>query len=279
MAAKQSIELAQNFLRNRRVARQLAHWAGEPELLCVDLGAGRGTVTDACLRREGAVVAIESDHRLAEALRQRFASEPRVTVVEGDIESVLRPAEPFVIAANPPFNRSTAIVRTWFTDASFTGAAMIVEKRFVQRVSGHFGATKISLSLAPYVTITMATDVSRASFQPQPRVPAAIMTARRVERPDLSWHDRQAYAQFVNYLFEQGSRTVGEALAGLVPRLHPRRLATRELRHLTPSDAIELWRHTIRADATVARRVLQFDDARPPNRRGVFTEPASPRRG
>ena len=45
-----SRQLGQNFLRNKRTARRLVHSAGgEPDLLCVDLGAGTGSVTDSAV--------------------------------------------------------------------------------------------------------------------------------------------------------------------------------------------------------------------------------------
>ena len=78
-----SRQLGQNFLRNKRTARRLVHLAGgEPQLLCVDLGAGTGSVTEAALAiRTGSILAVEYDQRLVAQPKARYADEPRVMVL------------------------------------------------------------------------------------------------------------------------------------------------------------------------------------------------------
>ena len=73
-----SRQLGQNFLRNKRTARRLVHSAGgEPDLLCVDLGAGTGSVTDSAVAiRTGPILAIEYDQRLVSQLASRYDSDP-----------------------------------------------------------------------------------------------------------------------------------------------------------------------------------------------------------
>ena len=120
-----SRQLGQNFLRNKRTARRIVHLAGgEPDLLCVDLGAGAGSVTDAAVAiRTGPILAVEYDHRLVSQLAARYDSDPRVTVLAADLLEAPLPDEPFVIAANPPFNTSTKLVRRWMLSPSFVSGA------------------------------------------------------------------------------------------------------------------------------------------------------------
>jgi len=235
--------LGQNFLRNRRTARRVAHLAGEDHsLLCVDLGAGNGSITDACLLRSGAILAIEVDPRLAEGLRTRFANEPRVTIREEDLSRSVPPREPFVIAANPPFNMSTLLVRRWFGDENFRSGALIVEKPFAGRVSGLYGATKLSVSLAPFLELAIPFAVRPAEFNPQPKIDAAILTAVRRPDPTLPWADRAGYWKFVNYLFERSQPTVGEALAPLKLAGIPKSVRNLPIREVQPHDVLGLHR-------------------------------------
>lgn len=145
-----SRQLGQNFLRNKRTARRLVHLAGgEPQLLCVDLGAGTGSVTEAALAiRTGSILAVEYDQRLVAQLKARYADEPRVMVRSADLLAAPLPDEPFIIAANPPFNTSTKLVRRWMLAPTFVSGALIVEAPFAGRVSGSYGATKLSLPCA-----------------------------------------------------------------------------------------------------------------------------------
>lgn len=272
--------LGQNFLRNRRTARRVAHLAGDDHsLLCVDLGAGNGSITDACLLRSGAILAIEVDPRLAEALRTRFANEPRVTILEEDLSRSVPPAEPFVIAANPPFNMSTVLVRRWFGDENFRSGALIVEKPFAGRVSGLYGATKISVSLAPFLELAIPFAVRPAEFNPQPKIDAAILTAVRRTEPALPWADRAAYWRFVNYLFERSQPTVGDALAPLKLAGIPRSVRNLPIREVQTHDVVELHRALKDAAHGAWKAINAFEVSLPVSRRmtlGEFAPPPEP---
>ncbi|MFZ1589367.1 MAG: rRNA adenine N-6-methyltransferase family protein [Candidatus Microthrix parvicella] len=180
-----SRQLGQNFLRNKRTARRLVHLAGgEPQLLCVDLGAGTGSVTEAALAiRTGSILAVEYDQRLVAQLKARYADEPRVMVRSADLLAAPLPDEPFIIAANPPFNTSTKLVRRWMLAPTFVSGALIVEAPFAGRVSGSYGATKLSLSLAPFLQLEIGVAVKSAEFTPAPNVATVILTSS--QRPTL----------------------------------------------------------------------------------------------
>jgi 16S rRNA A1518/A1519 N6-dimethyltransferase RsmA/KsgA/DIM1 with predicted DNA glycosylase/AP lyase activity len=263
--------LGQNFLRNRRTARRVAHLAGpDPDLLCVDLGAGNGMVTDACLLRNGPILAIELDGRLVQGLRNRFAEEDRITVLEADLLAAPLPDVPFVVAANPPFNASTALVRRWFLAEQFRSGAIIVEKPFGRRVSGSFGATKLSLSFAPYLDMDLPFEVRPAEFTPQPQVHAAILTAARRMEPSVPWSERDRYWQFINYVFERSQHQVGEAIAPLRLDAIPARVRTTAVRDLDVAAASRLYAAAVDAGNRVWARIQGFEDALGATRRTPF---------
>jgi 16S rRNA A1518/A1519 N6-dimethyltransferase RsmA/KsgA/DIM1 with predicted DNA glycosylase/AP lyase activity len=239
---------------------------GDPGLLCVDLGAGNGSITDAALLRTGPIWAIEVDKRLAQRLRTRFEAEPRVTVVEADLTSAPPPSVPFVIAANPPFNLSTLLVRRWVAAEHFQSGALIVERPFAGRVSGGFGATKLSISLGAYVEMAVPFEVRPAEFNPRPRVDAAILTAaRRIDAP-LPWAERASYWTLVNYLFERGRHTVGEAIDQLTISGVPKAVRLLPIREITVEDAVEL--HHLVSAVDRCRMLLDgFESSLPASRR------------
>lgn len=267
LTSVRSRELGQNFLQNRRTARRVAHLAGgDPGLLCVDLGAGNGSITDAALLRSGPILAIEMDARLAQRLRQRFEAEPRVTVVEADLAAAEPPSVPFVIAANPPFNLSTFLVRRWFAAENFQSGALIVERPFAGRVSGGFGATKLSVSLGAYLEMSVPFDVRPAEFNPRPRVDAAILTASRREDAPVPWAERAAYWTLVNYLFERGRHTVGEAVEQLALPGVPNAVRRLPIREIALEDAVELYRQVSAVER--CRALLdRFESSLPVSRR------------
>ena len=75
----------QNFMIDQNLVRLVAD-AGNvaPGDLVIEVGPGTGTLTEELLTRGGDVVAVEIDRDLAAALRERFASNERFKLIEGD---------------------------------------------------------------------------------------------------------------------------------------------------------------------------------------------------
>jgi len=262
-------ELAQNFLKNQRTARHLVDLADGPDdALFVDLGAGKGAITEAAVALRSRVLAIEKDPRLVRNLKERFGNQPWVEIREGDLLGVSLPTEPFVLVSNPPFNLSTQLVRRWLTAEHFRPGAIIVERAFARRISGQFGTTKLSASLGAYLHIEIPVALHPAEFHPQPRVPTVIMTAARLPDPLIPWEERRAYWLFVNYLFERSHLTVGQSLSPLRIKGLPARLSTLPVRSATVEDVVSLY-NCLRnsADRRWYLEVESFDRQLPAERR------------
>src|SRR5689334_22904295 len=78
--------LGQNFLTDERVERKIIDaLAPGPDDLVLEIGAGRGNMTELAAPRAGVVVAVELDSKLAAHLRQMFEGNPKVRLLEQDI--------------------------------------------------------------------------------------------------------------------------------------------------------------------------------------------------
>jgi len=75
----------QNFMIDQNLVRVVAD-AGTiaPGDLVIEVGPGTGTLTEELLSRGAEVIAVEIDRDLAKLLRERFASEGRFKLIEGD---------------------------------------------------------------------------------------------------------------------------------------------------------------------------------------------------
>src|SRR5215212_8249250 len=77
--------LGQHFLTDRNVLARIADAADiGPADSVVEIGPGRGSLTDLLAERADRVIAIELDRDLVPRLRARYAERPHVTIVEGD---------------------------------------------------------------------------------------------------------------------------------------------------------------------------------------------------
>src|SRR5215467_14753447 len=82
-------KLGQNFLTDRKAAEKIVDALGDvSQSLVVEIGPGRGALTDALVERAGRVIAIELDRMLSTELRMKYAREPKVEVLEGDVLAI-----------------------------------------------------------------------------------------------------------------------------------------------------------------------------------------------
>ena len=166
-ATGRSRELGQHFLGSQRLATQLVADAGvERAHRVVDLGAGRGALTNALAATEASVLAVELDDELARGLAVRFAAAPNVTVLRADVCDVPLPLTPFRVVANPPFGHTAAVDAAMLVvtrrdpplvDAEqFVSYAALVAAEFARRSdqrasveewATHFSAGRVDLSL------------------------------------------------------------------------------------------------------------------------------------
>lgn len=137
--------------------------------LVLDIGAGDGALTAALLRRGARVLAIELHAGRAAGLRQRFDGDD-VTVLPIDLADIRLPARPFRVVANPPFDGSTALLRTLARADRLLSADLVLQRavahRWAERRTAGRRRSAIGLS------------VPRAAFRPSPRVDAAVLQLR-----------------------------------------------------------------------------------------------------
>ena len=105
-------KLGQHFLIKGAILDRIAAAAcPAPEDLVIEIGPGRGALTEKLLKRAARVVAVEVDPWLAERLRQRFADEPRLEVVRADVlDTDLNQWGGAPIAGNLPYYIATPIL-------------------------------------------------------------------------------------------------------------------------------------------------------------------------
>lgn len=271
-------QFGQNFLKSRRIARRLVHTVeASPGVLAVDLGSGKGIVTQAILEVTGGpVLAVEIDSRLARHLEEAHGADPRVTVVKGDIRTVPLPKEPFVVVGNIPFNVSTQVVRRWATLENFRSGALIVEREFGLRLAGEFKTTKLSASLGAILDLSVPFRLHPTQFHPRPRANLAILKIARREVPFVASENVKDYWMFTNYLFEQSQRTIGESLAKLKLRGLPRNVSDLWVQEADVGTLVSIFNLLRQSENAGAwKRITRFEESLPENRRALSFTPVS----
>ena len=174
--------LGQHFLTDpaalRRIADALSLDGSET---VVEIGPGRGALTDLLVERAGRVVAIELDRDLVPILRQRYAGRGNVEVVEADVLDVPLASlvsGPFVVAGNVPYYITTPILFHALRAPRPERAVFLIQREVAERMVAPpgdrtYGA--LSVNVQALAQADLVGIVAPGAFRPPPKVESAIV--------------------------------------------------------------------------------------------------------
>jgi 23S rRNA (adenine-N6)-dimethyltransferase len=215
-------ELGQHYLR-RDVARRLVELSAVgAHDLAVEIGPGRGAITEHLAQRASRVIAIEIDPRLASGLVARHLGGVNVEVVQTDFLTAALPTSDFTVVANLPFGETSRFIANLLR-ARPRAIWLVVQREAAERYAGRPWASESlqSLLAKPWWHVEIRGFPRRTDFDPPPAVDAAILTFTRRE-PRLVTGRR--YAAFVHDCFGRDV-TVGRCVRPYVSRTQIQRLA------------------------------------------------------
>jgi 23S rRNA (adenine-N6)-dimethyltransferase len=215
--------LSQNFLADRATADRFARLAvprPQHPPLVLEVGAGKGALTEVLAPRCRELLAYEIDRRLVPALRARFSGTPQVRVIGGDFLAARPPGSSFSVAGNVPFSRTADVVDWCLRAPGLTDATLLTQLEYARKRTGDYGSwTLLTVRTWPRFEWRFLGRVTRTRFRPVPRVDAGIV---RIERRRTPLLDRTSYDDW-RHLVELGFSGVGGSLHASLRRAHPRR--------------------------------------------------------
>src|SRR6476619_4180487 len=152
--------LGQHFLSDRRILGRIAdalQLQGHETVL--EIGPGRGALTDLLAERAGRLIAIEYDRALAAMLRERYARRSNVLVAEADVLEVSLgelAAGPYVLVGNVPYYITTPILFHALVPPRADRAVYLVQREVAQRLSAKPGSKEygaLTVNVAAYATV------------------------------------------------------------------------------------------------------------------------------
>jgi 16S rRNA (adenine1518-N6/adenine1519-N6)-dimethyltransferase len=189
--------LGQHFLNAHWVARDLvdslALRKGERVL---EIGPGKGALTQELLARGAIVIAIEKDPELVKYLNATYAGEissGALSVIEEDIrdispEKIGLHDKKYVLAANIPYYITGEIIRQFLeAKAQPHSIALLIQKEVAVRVVARDGKESIlSLSVKAFGNPSIVATVPAGCFNPPPSVDSAILLIKNISRAFFS---------------------------------------------------------------------------------------------
>ncbi|HVA64826.1 MAG TPA: 16S rRNA (adenine(1518)-N(6)/adenine(1519)-N(6))-dimethyltransferase RsmA [Terriglobales bacterium] len=172
----------QNFLFQEAWQRRVAEAVG-PSARLLEIGGGPGGLSALLAKQTERLWVVESDAKLAQGLRQRFAERPSVTVIEADILTVdltgLSPGEPLRVAGNLPYYITSPILLHLFRHAAaIADATLMVQREVADRLVASPGTRAFGLLTATtqlYARPRRLFDLPPGAFRPAPKVHSSLV--------------------------------------------------------------------------------------------------------
>jgi 16S rRNA (adenine1518-N6/adenine1519-N6)-dimethyltransferase len=210
--------LGQHFLASSSILTRIAEAACPASTpLVIEIGPGRGALTEKLLERAGRVIAIEIDPALAQHVRSRFAGEPRLEIVQADVLSTdLAQWGPAPIAGNLPYYITSPILER-VTRISPPRAVFLIQKEVAERLAAQPGSREygyLTVSTALFATARLLFTVKAGAFRPPPEVDSAVVLLEpRAGAPDQA--AAAGLLRFIGLCFRQKRKTLRNNLAAL----------------------------------------------------------------
>jgi 16S rRNA (adenine1518-N6/adenine1519-N6)-dimethyltransferase len=223
-----------------RIVRELDPKAGEA---LVEIGPGRGALTERLIGRTRALDAVEIDRDLVAYLRGRFGQTPGFALhesdaLEFDLAALARQRGARLrIIGNLPYNISTPLLfHVAAAHEHIDDLHVMLQKEVIERIVAAPGGTeygRLTVMLAPWFEARHLFDVGPGAFTPAPRVWSAV--ARLRVRREPAFAVPRGFARTVSAAFSQRRKTLRNALrslmdaqaiaaAGIDPGLRPEKL-------------------------------------------------------
>lgn len=184
--------------------------------LALEIGPGRGALTEKLLHRAARVVAIELDPLLVEHLRRKFAGEPRLEVIHADaldIDLARWGAAP--VAGNLPYYAATPIIERIVRRAA-SRAVFLIQKEVAERLAAGPGSRDygfLSVATQLFADVHVLFDVKPGAFRPPPKVDSAVVRLEPLPEAPAA-DEAEGLLRFVGQCFHQKRKTIRNNLAG-----------------------------------------------------------------
>lgn len=197
MKHKAKKSLGQNFLKSSFILNTICK-TGEIKNtdIIVEIGPGKGSLTELLLHDAKKVIAIEKDTDLFIYLKEKFKNEikeNKLILIEDDILSfdvnkIIHKKENFKIIANIPYNITGAILKKFLGGCKKpTKMVLLVQKEVAKRiVASDKKESILSLSVKGYGEPKYIMRVNKKFFSPIPKVDSAIVAINSISGKNFS---------------------------------------------------------------------------------------------
>lgn len=218
--------LGQHFLTDRRILGRIVDaLAPAPDATVIEIGPGRGALTDLLVERleSGLLIAIEYDRALAVMLREKYQGRSNVRIVEADVlETDLGAVAggAYSLIGNVPYYITTPILFHALKPVRADRAVYLVQREVADRMTAHPGSKQygaLSVNLQALATAELVSRVPAGAFNPPPKVDSAVVRITPKAQPIIAPAEEQVFRETVLAAFGMRRKQMRKVLRELQP--------------------------------------------------------------
>ena len=182
--------LGQNFLTNTGIVSSIVDTASlSPNETVLEIGPGKGILTEELLKHGANVFTVEKDADLIPFLQSKFEkeiTEKQLVLIHEDILNFnfQNNDKPYNLVANIPYYITGLIIRKFLTEEKQPQKmVLLVQKEVAERIIAKDGKESLlSVSVKAYGSPKCIKTVKAGSFTPAPKVDSAILLIDDISR-------------------------------------------------------------------------------------------------
>jgi 16S rRNA (adenine1518-N6/adenine1519-N6)-dimethyltransferase len=226
-------KLGQNFLRDPKAIERIALALGDIQSRSVvEIGPGKGAITDLLAAKAGHLTAIELDRELAWHLQERFLPEkgfPNVNIARQDVlhfdfaavatahaENAEDSRRKLLVVGNLPYYITSLILLRLASYASYLDkAVLMVQREVADRVTAKPGSRDyglLSVTLQLYGTTEQLFTLPPEAFNPPPEVHSTVFRWSFAPRFEALGIGEAPFISFLKQSFAQKRKTLSNNL-------------------------------------------------------------------
>jgi len=190
-------KLGQNFLADVGAAEQIVDALGDvSNSVVVEIGPGKGALTQVLARRVHRLIAVEVDRMLSTELRFKYRLQPQVEIIEADVLKLdfrtvlnrtigplndLRPLKPSrarVVGNLPYYITSDILLRLFEFHEQFDVIVIMVQREVADRIAARPGTRDygmLSATAQLYTKVENLFTLPPQAFLPPPKVHSSVL--------------------------------------------------------------------------------------------------------
>lgn len=204
---RKSVLFSQNLIKDRGLIEQLVESSSlNPDDTVYEIGAGKGIITEVLASHCKNVVAIESDPQFVDQLKQRFAPQANVAIVQGNFLDYHLPKSSHKVFSNIPFNITSDIIRKLVNaDTPPTDSYLITQYEAALKFAGNsYGKESLSsIQIKPWFELSIEYQFKKSDFTPEPNVKIVLLRIAKRQEPLISDDQSKVFKDFVAYVFNR----------------------------------------------------------------------------